>query len=77
MSQRMDEPIQYQPVSAERARAKYEEAQQEATRLWEASGFLISMGVRSQDRLAAAERARDAAFTLWSEIAAMERQPTK
>ena len=47
-------------------------AQQEAERLWRASIVAAAQLATPQDRLAAVERARDVAFTLWCDLAEVD-----
>lgn len=72
MTQRIDE-ADSRPITVPEARKQLEEAQAEAQQMWQAAAFAVALGVRTQDRLAAAEMARDAAFSLWCDLTAMER----
>ena len=65
-------PAGSRPLTALEAQRKYEEVRSEADRLWKAAGFALALGVPEQDRLTAAEMARDVAFCLLCDLVAME-----
>ena len=63
------EPAGLRPISALDACRKYDEAMQEAEELWRSATFATALLVSPLDRLAAAEKARDGAFSIWHDLA--------
>ncbi len=69
-------PAPVRPVSVLTARARaneqaqqhIEDAQHEAERLWRASIIAAARQATPQDHLAALEKARDVAFSLWCDL---------
>src|SRR5262245_41882445 len=58
--------------STDLARQRIVDAEQDAERLWRASIVAAAQIATPPDRLAAIERARDVAFTLWCDLAQVD-----
>lgn len=59
---------QMRPISALDACRKYDEAMAEAEQLWRSATFATALLGSPNDRLAAAQMVRDAAFGIWHDL---------